>query len=256
MPVHLQRAVADEARSPAGRGTRTSPRSRTARPAPIVASVPESDAIIPVRICSVAREPVRRRAGVGGEDRAVGQSRRQLPERRAADSSGRRPCIARSSTTCHQSRDARPRPARARSGLLALEQRDGASRSVSARVADEVHVDRVADADHARPSMSIWTHVRLPLLGQELGVREARADHQQRVAALHQLVARLRAEQPDRAGHERQVVRQRRLARAAPWRRRRRAARRPRRPRRPRPARPGRPASRPSRPRSGCSAAR
>ena len=63
-----------------------------------------------------------------------------------------------------------------------------------------------------RPSMSIWTPRRLALLGQELRVREARADHQQRVAALHQVPARLRAEQADRAGDERQVVRQRRLA--------------------------------------------
>ena len=78
--------------------------------------------------------------------------------------------------------------------------------------------------------MSISTHARLALLRQPLRVREARADHEQRVAALHHVVARHRAEQADRAGHERQVVGERRPCRAAPWRRRRRAARRRARP--------------------------
>ena len=75
-----------------------------------------------------------------------------------------------------------------------------------------------------RPSMSICTPRACPSFGQELRVREARADHQQRVAVRHQVPARLRAEQADRAGDERQVVGQRPPCRAAPWRRRRRAA--------------------------------
>ena len=70
-----------------------------------------------------------------------------------------------------------------------------------------------------RPSMSIWTPARLALLGQELRVREARADHQQRVAVLHQVPARLRPEQPDRAGDERAGRRAAPPCRAAPSRR-------------------------------------
>ena len=53
---------------------------------------------------------------------------------------------------------------------------------------------------------------RLAFLGQEFRVGKARADHQQRVAVDHQLVARLGAEQADRAGDPGQIVRQRRLA--------------------------------------------
>ena len=60
--------------------------------------------------------------------------------------------------------------------------------------------------------MSICTPRAWPSFGQELGVGEARADHQQRVAVLHQVPARLGAEQADRAGDEGQVVGQRRLA--------------------------------------------
>jgi len=49
-------------------------------------------------------------------------------------------------------------------------------------------------------------------LRQELRVREARADHQERVALLHQSPARPGAEQADRAGHVWKVIGQRRLA--------------------------------------------
>ena len=72
-------------------------------------------------------------------------------------------------------------------------------------VAHEVHLGRIADADH--PAVDVDLHAaRLPLLGEELGVREARPDHQKRVAALHQIPARLGAEKPDRTGHEREGV--------------------------------------------------
>ena len=73
------------------------------------------------------------------------------------------------------------------------------------RVADQLHVDRVADADHVGLDVDLDA-ARLPLLRQELRVREARADHEQRVAALDHVVARNRPQQPDRAGHVREVV--------------------------------------------------
>ena len=53
---------------------------------------------------------------------------------------------------------------------------------------------------------------RLAFLRQEFRIGKARADHQQRVALRHQFVARLGAEQADRAGHPRQIVGQRGLA--------------------------------------------
>ena len=56
------------------------------------------------------------------------------------------------------------------------------------------------------PERSIWIGAGLIELGQELGVGEVRADRQQRVAAHHHLVGRDRAQQPDRAGHPRQLV--------------------------------------------------
>ena len=88
-------------------------------------------------------------------------------------------------------------------GLL-LEQRQQRAQRV-AGVAGEVDLHRVADAEHARVEVDLHA-ARLARLGQPLGVREAGADHQQRVAALHQRVARLRPEQADRAGDEGQVV--------------------------------------------------
>ena len=63
-----------------------------------------------------------------------------------------------------------------------------------------------------RPSMSIWTPRAWPSCGRNSGVGKARADHQQRVAVHHQVPARLGAEQADRPGDERQVVRDRGLA--------------------------------------------
>ena len=73
------------------------------------------------------------------------------------------------------------------------------------RVTDERDVGRVADADHPGVAVDLDA-ARLPLLRQELRVREARADHEQRVAAHEHVVARDRPEQADGAGHVRQVV--------------------------------------------------
>src|SRR3546814_10843379 len=70
---------------------------------------------------------------------------------------------------------------------------------------------RITHADIARRQIDLH-RARLTVLRQELGVWECRADHQKRVAAIHHPVARLGAEQADRAGDVRQVVRYRSLA--------------------------------------------
>ena len=94
--------------------------------------------------------------------------------------------------------------------LLALKLRDQ-GRERLLRVAHEEDVHRVAHSHE--PPVDVDLHAaRLALLRQPLGVGEARADHQQRVAVLHHVIARLGAEEADRAGHERQVVGQGRLA--------------------------------------------
>jgi hypothetical protein len=115
----------------------------------------------------------------------------------------------RASSTRHQratSRSMRSRQARA--------QRLGA-------VADHAHLHRVADAQHARVDVDLHA-ARLAFLGQELGVRKARADHQQGVALLHQVPARLGAHQADGAGDVGQLVGHH--VRVSSWLRRRRQA--------------------------------
>ena len=78
------------------------------------------------------------------------------------------------------------------------------SRSV-AGVADEIQFHREANADH--PAVDVDLHrAGLIELGQELHVREAGADHQERVAFHHHLVAWIRPQQPDGAGDEWEVV--------------------------------------------------
>ena len=47
---------------------------------------------------------------------------------------------------------------------------------------------------------------RLAFLGEELGIRKARANHKEGIAAGHQLIARPGSEEPDRARHKRQIV--------------------------------------------------
>ena len=69
----------------------------------------------------------------------------------------------------------------------------------------EVHLARVAQREHRRIDVDLH-RARGAVLRQELRPWEAGADHQQGVAAVHQVGARPRAEQADRAGDEGQVV--------------------------------------------------
>src|SRR5205823_5599347 len=89
-------------------------------------------------------------------------------------------------------------------------------------VADQRDLHRVAHAQLAAVDVDLHP-ARLTLLGQPLRVRKARADHEERVAALDQVVGGLGPQQADRAGHVRQVVGQRgaaatRMARSTRWR--------------------------------------
>ena len=91
---------------------------------------------------------------------------------------------------------------------LLVEDREELSQRL-AGVADQVHLGRVADAEHAAVDVDLHG-ARLPLGREELGVGEARADHQERVAVVHQVPARLRAEQADGPGDVWQRVRKHR----------------------------------------------
>ena len=89
------------------------------------------------------------------------------------------------------------------------------SRSVSFASPTSGHSIGVADRQHPAVDVDLDA-ARLAGLRQPLRVREARPDHQQRVALVHERPARLRPEQADRARHEREVVGERRPCRAAP----------------------------------------
>ena len=71
----------------------------------------------------------------------------------------------------------------------------------------KVDVDRIPQRQHRGFDVDL-NGAGGPVLGQKFRPRKARADHQQRVAPLHQVPAWLGAEQADRAGDEGQVVRQ------------------------------------------------
>ena len=75
----------------------------------------------------------------------------------------------------------------------------------------QVHLARIAQRQHRRIDVDL-DRARRAGLRQELGPGKSGADHQQSVAAVHQVRARLRAEQADRAGDERQIVGKDRLA--------------------------------------------
>ncbi len=153
----------------------------------------------------IARIPVRARAGVARDDRTIGQPRRQfrhhtlriyLAARRRL-----RTLVEHALPALVRLHDA-VAPA-----LLALlfEQRQQRAQRGRA-VTDEADFHRIAQAQHARVDVDLHG-ARIALLRQKFGVRKARSHHQQGIARRHHLVGRFRAEQSDRAGHPRQVVR-------------------------------------------------
>ena len=97
----------------------------------------------------------------------------------------------------------------ARSGFL-FKQRQQRAQGLGA-VADKIDFHRIPQAQHVGLDIDLDA-ARMAFLRQEFRVRKARADHQQRVAFHHQVVAGLRAEQTDRARHPGEVVGQHSLA--------------------------------------------
>ena len=74
-------------------------------------------------------------------------------------------------------------------------------------VADHVDFHRIAQAQPAAVDVDLHA-ARGTRLGQKFAVGKGGAHHQEGVAILHQVPAWLGPEQPDRAGDERQIVRQ------------------------------------------------
>jgi hypothetical protein len=152
----------------------------------------------------IAREPVGGGAGVGGEDAVVGETRRKLPEDELRIDRVRRLLRAighQVPPVLHRLLD----PVTPRAVLLPLEQRQQHSQRFR-RVADQLHLHRVPDADAPCVDVDLDS-AGIAFARKELRVREARAHHQQRVAVRHQLPARPGAEEADRTGDEREVVR-------------------------------------------------
>ena len=199
---HLHRAVADRGdHRPVG-VARTSPPARTGTAGHIVASVPDSAAFMPSRI-----RRWRAHQFVADPESAVrmqpsGSRSRELVEDQLRVDAGRRTGGRARRGSRHQRSTLASISSRHARSSLRLQQREQRAQRLR-RVADEVDLHRVAHAD--QPAVDVDLHAaRLARLGQPLRVREARADHQQRVAALHHVVGRLGAEQADRAGHVRQ----------------------------------------------------
>ena len=148
--------------------------------------------------------------------------------------------MARSSSVFHQA--LRPlldlaRPGRIR---LLLQQRQQRAQRRGA-VANHVDFHRIAQAEPAAVDIDLDA-ARGARLGKKLAVGKRRADHQEGVATLHQIPARLGPEQSERAGDEGQIVRHRGLAEQRLGDAGLAAAPRPRSPRRWHRARPPRPA--------------
>ncbi|MET3789163.1 hypothetical protein ABIC24_006859 [Methylobacterium radiotolerans] len=158
----------------------------------------------------VAGVPVGAGAGIRRDDHPLGQARRELPGdalRVHRVGLGHGPILGLLPPGGDALLDA---GAPSAAFLLLLQERQQGGEGLG-RLAAERHLHRIAQRQHLRGYVDLHA-AGLPLLGQELGPGEARADHQQRVAFGHHVGGGLGAEEPDRAGDEGQVVRQRRLA--------------------------------------------
>ena len=156
-----------------------------------------------------AGEEGRRHAGVDGDEEIVGQAVRQFPEEQfGIDRVGRqmgalllvRPPVGRGALDLGA-------PLVAAARFQARQQRAQGER----RVADQRRLHRIAQRQHRGVDVDLHA-ARGAFLGQELAIGEGRAHHQQRVAALHQLVGGLGAQKADLARHEGQAVGQHALA--------------------------------------------
>ena len=178
-------------------------------PGPIVARVPDSEPRMPAANLQVAGVPVGRRAGVGGDHRVRRHPVVELPEQpHRVDRVGLDHRLhAHGLPPAGDVLLDALAPAAVGLALQVREQRAQGGGGV----ADEVDLVRVAHADEAAVDVDL-DRPGLVQRRHELGVREVRADGQQRVAAHHHLVARAGAEQADGAGDPGQVVGQHVLA--------------------------------------------
>ncbi len=132
-PVHLERAVADEGddrplRIRELRGDRVGHGVAHRRQRPRERGQVALACSFRCRANQFVDEPESAR-----DDRVVRQPLRELPARRAAGSSGRRPASTRASTSSHQSRRSTRCPRATTAVLLALEQRHAAPAASPAR---------------------------------------------------------------------------------------------------------------------------
>ncbi len=178
-------------------------------PGPMVASPPESEAMHAAPKLEVACIPVGGGAGIAGQDAAVRQARRQLPEHALRiDRIG----AGHGATFQHAppAVDVLFNLLAPAALILALQIRYQRAQS-SLGVADQANLHRIAQVQHAAVDVDLHA-ARLAFLRQEFRIRKRRADHQQGVAVAHQVPARFGAEQADRARDEGQIVRHRCLA--------------------------------------------
>ena len=113
-------------------------------------------------------------------------------------------CMARSSAVSHQSATCFSMCSRQLRSVFCSSSGSSSAQGLG-RIAVQVDLGRIADAEHRGVDVDLHA-ARMALLGQELRIGEAGADHQEGVAAHHQLVAGLGAQIADRARHPRQVV--------------------------------------------------
>ena len=152
----------------------------------------------------IARKPVRGGAGVGHDDAIVRQSRREFPkDALRIDRLGfvHRARLQNFPPFRHAVFDLlAPLPI-----LFASKQRFEGAQCFRA-VADQIHFRRIANAQHFGIDVDLHA-ASLTFLGQKFRIRKTRTDNEQRVALGHQVPARLRAEQTNRADAEREIVR-------------------------------------------------
>jgi hypothetical protein len=94
--------------------------------------------------------------------------------------------------------------------LLASQLRDEGSQGLLT-IADEAYLHRVADREHSPVDVDLHA-ARLALGGKKFRVRKVRPDHEQGIAVVHHLPARLSAQEANGTRNEREVIGERGLA--------------------------------------------
>ena len=179
-------------------------------PGPMVARVPDSEPRTPARnlrwrAYQLAAEP-ESAATMASVGHALGEFPED-PHRVERVGVGHRGALHGGPPAGHVLFDA----VRARTGRVLRSSSGISACSVRFGVADQVDLVGVAHPDPLAGAVDLH-RAGLVEVGQELGVGEVGSDGEQRVAVAHQMPAGGGAQQPDRAGHPRQVVGQHVLA--------------------------------------------